>query len=146
MIILEQAAQERFWNKVNKTESCWNWTSATNGFGYGLFWSFGKMVTAHRFSYELARGPIPKGLTLDHLCRNTICVNPDHLEPVTMRENILRGQSPTAINARKSYCVNGHELTDENLIKMKLLQYGCRCCKICQRTYNNKYQKRERSK
>lgn len=64
---------------------------------------------AHRWAYEQAKGPVPEGLVLDHLCRNRWCCNPDHLEPVTNEENILRGESPPAQNARKATCPEGHD-------------------------------------
>jgi hypothetical protein len=104
---------ERFWEKVEKTGGCWNWTAGLNAAGYGMF-SDGKTRLAHRFAYEMVVGKIPDGLQLDHLCRNRSCVRPDHLEPVTNRENCLRGESPFAKHARQTHCVNGHEFTPEN--------------------------------
>ena len=80
----------RFWAKVDRSGSCWLWLAATSH-GYGTFQSNGKLVRAHRYAYELLVGPIPGGLVIDHLCRTTACVNPEHLEPVTQRENLLRG-------------------------------------------------------
>lgn len=68
-------------------------------------------MAAHRAMFELVNGPVPDGLDLDHLCRNTLCVNPDHLEPVTRRENVLRGEGRSAQNARRTTCLHGHELT-----------------------------------
>lgn len=85
-------------------------------------------VSAHRWAYEHFVGPIADGLVLDHLCRNTSCVNPRHLEPVTQQENVLRGSAPAAINAAKSHCVNGHEFTAENTY---LRPNGWRICRIC---------------
>lgn len=86
--------QERFWEKVLKTDSCWNWTAAKTGDGYGKFGIKPKLlIDAHRFSYQTLVGEIPCGLELDHLCRNPGCVNPEHLEAVTHSENILRGYS-----------------------------------------------------
>jgi hypothetical protein len=86
-------AEERFWAKVQKgtQDECWFWTARTSQDGYGWFAPFthGDMP-AHRFAYQLLIGPIPDGLTLDHLCRNTLCVNPRHLEPVTNSENVRR--------------------------------------------------------
>ena len=93
---------------------CWNWTASTRQ-GYGQIWTPSRpgprrILQAHRAMYELANGPIPDGLDLDHLCRNTLCVNPEHLEPVTRRENVLRGEGLSAQNARKTRCALGHRL------------------------------------
>jgi len=71
--------------------SCWLWQGIINEAGYGKLKVSKRWVKAHRYSYELFVGDIPEGLTLDHLCRNRSCVNPGHLEPVTLRENVLRG-------------------------------------------------------
>lgn len=84
--------EERFWSKVSKTKGCWLWEGPTNPEGYGRFYLNHKLVGPHRYSYELHNGKIPKATPyLDHLCRNPLCVNPDHLEPVTNRENGVRG-------------------------------------------------------
>lgn len=84
---------ERFWSKVDKgaDDECWLWTASTDGHGYGQFWNGERRMPTHRWAYEQARGPIPEGLQLDHLCRVRRCVNPDHLEAVTQAENIRRG-------------------------------------------------------
>lgn len=102
----------RFWAKVDKAGpgGCWLWTAAIDTHGYGAFRLEGRTVKAHRLAVELERGPIPDGLVIDHLCRVRHCVNPGHLEPVTNRENILRGVSPPASNARRDTCDQGHEL------------------------------------
>jgi len=85
------AVGARFWSKVRKTESCWLWTGALIRRRYGAFTvGPGEVRYAHRVAYELLVGSIPTGLTLDHLCRNTVCVNPSHLEPVSLGENIRR--------------------------------------------------------
>lgn len=98
---------------------CWIWAGSVNNVGYGYI-SVGprtdkRNVLAHRASYEQFVGPIPDGLVIDHLCRTPRCVRPDHLEPVTQQENVLR--SPIAIAARyaaRTHCNNGHEYTPEN--------------------------------
>jgi hypothetical protein len=83
--------EARFWSYVEKGDDCWEWTGARNrGYGYGKLRVADRFVLAHRYAYELLVGPIPEGLDLDHLCRNIICVNPGHLEPVTVAENNRR--------------------------------------------------------
>lgn len=116
-----------FWSKVEKTETCWNWLAGKDKDGYGQFCFNHKGVRAHRFAYQITKGDIPKGLTIDHLCRNTSCVNPDHLEAVTIKINTLRGFSKSAINAQKTHCHRGHSLTGDNLY----FRCGSRMCRIC---------------
>lgn len=103
-----------FWAKVaisGVPDNCWEWRGATAGRvgeRYGqLRWN-GRHETAHRVAWMVTNGLIPVGLVLDHLCRNHLCVNPDHLEVVTNRENIMRGNSLPARNARKTHCIRGH--------------------------------------
>lgn len=99
----------RFWMKVDRDGACWLWNSVIKENGYGQFWVEGRYVQAHRFAYELARGPIPAGLSIDHLCRERACVNPSHLEPVTTRENLRRSpHTVNSINAAKTTCPRGH--------------------------------------
>lgn len=124
---------ERFWAKVDKSGECWLWTGCLNRDGYGHI-SDGSL--AHRFSYEIHVGPIPDGLTIDHLCRSRACVNPDHLEPVTLRTNILRGTSPSAVNAVKTHCKNGHPFDSANT---RILPEGWRRCRLCERDRSRKY-------
>lgn len=123
-------SSSRFWTKVRKTKKCWVWLGARSGQGrYGAFRVNLSLVTAHRYAYELLVGPIPEGLTLDHLCRNTLGVNPSHLEAVSLRENILRGNGMGARRARQTYCINGHPFSGANL----LISSGARYCRICKR-------------
>lgn len=121
---------DRFWNKVEKTDTCWLWTAGTAR-GYGLFWLNGKMRLAHRVAYELEVGLIPEGMELDHVkerCGNRNCVNPAHLEPVTAQENQLRSDSVSGVNSRKTHCLRGHEFTEENTTHRKSGRRGCRAC------------------
>lgn len=125
---------DRFWSKVEKGEYCWKWHGASGDGRYGRFHLSRVggpkiMVTAHRYSYELTNGPIPEGLVLDHLCRNTFCVNPDHLEPVTIRENTLRGESIPAMNVLVTHCPYGHEY---DAINTYINKTGGRHCRTCQ--------------
>lgn len=99
---------------------CWIWLGPLNKKGY-------PQNARHRQMYTLHKGPIPKGLELDHLCRVRCCVNPDHLEPVTTKVNILRGEGNAAINARKTHCIHGHSLEDAYVNKKK----GHRKCREC---------------
>lgn len=113
------AGMVRFTEKfVVRPDGCWIWTASTCGAGYGQFWLDGRYHRAHRVSYEMFVGPIPEGLVIDHLCRQPLCVNPAHLEPVTRRENTVdRGVSNAAHrNARKTQCDHGHDLTGDNLV------------------------------
>ena len=121
---------ERFWAKVQKSAGCWEWIAGKDKDGYGLHHvAVGKSpARAHRFSYELVNGPITDGLHIDHLCRNRACVRPDHLEPVTCRENLLRGDGFAATNAAKTHCPKGHEYTPENTYVRKRMR-SCRECK-----------------
>ena len=121
---------QRFWSKVKKTNNCWEWT-ATRDNGYGRFNLNGKLIYAHRFSYEQINGSVPKGLQLDHLCRNPICVNPEHLEAVTNKENCIRGDHKTNSNNRKkTHCIRGHEF---NLKNTYITKNNRRSCRICHR-------------
>lgn len=106
---------------------CWVWLWCKDRAGYGRTILHKKQMLAHRAAYEILVGPIPAGLVIDHLCRNSSCVNPNHLEPVTDRVNILRGKGPSAKNALKTHCLHGHEFTPENTGVVK----GGRRCRTC---------------
>jgi len=108
-------------------DECWDWPWSKNSEGYALLRYEGRVQRAHRVLYAKLIGPIDDGLELDHLCRNRGCVNPWHLQPVTRKENILRGEGMGARFARRSHCKHGHELTDANIYRYK----GSRMCRTC---------------
>jgi hypothetical protein len=97
----------------------------------------------HRYAYEALVGPIPDGKQIDHLCRNRACCNPEHLEPVTIQENIRRGEGPQAINARKTHCIRGHALSGDNLYLVP--KSGRRNCVICRQAASNRADERRRA-
>ena len=116
---------ERVWRYVDATGDCWEWTGGrTSGYGH-ISGGDGTFRRAHRVVYEFLVGPVPRGMQLDHLCRNRACVNPDHLEPVTPGENTRR--SPLS-RARRTHCPQGHEYTPENTSVSKRNQRSCREC------------------
>ena len=123
-------AIEKFLSKINIIESgCWEWAVGLTS-GYGEFWFNNKSALSHRFIYEYYYGSICPDLTIDHLCRKRKCCNVLHLEQVTQKENILRGIGITAINARKTHCIQGYPLSGDNL---RVKKDGERRCKTCHR-------------
>lgn len=130
-------ALDRMAEKFDVVDDCWIWNSATRpgrGATYGVF-TVGsivddtrKSIQAHRALWVEVVGPIPEGYELDHLCRNGLCINPDHLEPVLPRENKRRADGWAGINARKSHCLRGHPLSGQNL---SVDYRGHRRCKRC---------------
>ena len=108
--------------------ACWRWIGAGNPKGYGQIVRDGRLRQAHRVAYELAIGPIPDGLVLDHLCRNRGCINPLHLEPVTSKENTHRG---VGTNAAKTHCPRGHEYTETNTYRWPGAPGSSRQCRAC---------------
>jgi hypothetical protein len=115
---------------------CWV-TPYCRSDGYATVRVDGRMQKAHRVVYERVIGPIPDGLVIDHLCRVRECINPRHLEPVTRRTNSLRGEGPTAINAKAESCAKGHPFTPENTIRRSDGGRRCRVCNLVhQRNYN----------
>lgn len=129
-------ALERFTRQTTVAPSgCHEWTGRIDRYGYGQFRPGGRhtsKVGAHRWAYEEFVGAIPAGLQVDHLCRNRKCVNPEHLEAVTPRENVLRSLNPPALNARKTHCAKGHPFSAENTST-----YGNRrVCKACKAAYD----------
>lgn len=129
----EKRAEDRFNRMYKVVESgCWEWQGFRDKHGYGYMSYQCKNHKAARYAYSHFVGPITEGLHLDHLCRNTCCVNPSHLEPVTPRENTLRGMNVVAINARKTHCHRGHPLTEDNIQRKN----GRRICLECRKLYN----------
>ena len=131
---------ERLLKKIDfgeTDECCWQWIGTVRQDGYGAYKEYRydknrnrshKTHYAHRLIYEIWAGPIPEGLCLDHLCRNRSCVNPMHLEPVTLEENIRRGEG-VKHQARKTHCPKGHPYDEENTTRRN----GRRHCKACHR-------------
>lgn len=102
--------QDKFMTLVSVEQDCWRWMGSVRGGRYGQFYDprAKKMQLAHRISFELFNGPPPPGLVIDHICRNKVCVNPKHLRAISNKENVLIGDGPFAVNARKTHCNRGH--------------------------------------
>jgi len=135
-------AAERFWSNVDQSGDCWLYLGAKTHNGYGRPSFQGRRIMAHRLAYELAIGPIPEGLQIDHLCRVRSCVNPSHLEAVTQQENISRSDAPTAVNARRAECIRGHAFTKDNTY---VTADGRRQCRTCIRIRTAKFEARKRT-
>ena len=128
--------EDRFLEKVKKTETCWLWLGATNGVGYGQLWvhELAKTQLAHRIAYELYVVPVPFGFEIDHVCGVRHCVNPSHLEAVTHAENLRRARPPLS-----PYCGAGHAFTEENTYWNPS---GQRMCRECIRSRNRRAKER----
>ena len=129
---------ERFVEKVEEPfdghNDCCIWKGSKTGSGYGQIWVGGRHVTAHRIAHELFIGPIPEGHAVDHLCRNRLCVRPDHLEPLPHYDNWSQFQWS------KTHCLAGHPYDEENTYRYR----GERQCRICRREAVRRYQQRKR--
>lgn len=142
---LPQDVIDRFWSKVNKSGDCWLWIAGRSAQGYGkFFYSKGingqKNLQAHRISYLLKNGELINGLVIDHVCKNTSCVNPMHLRQVTHRFNTVDNSiSPVANNARRTHCACGVELSIKNIIPNLYKKHGWRHCVFCNRKKIQKY-------
>lgn len=130
---------------------CWNWSGHPRDGGYsGFYITHRGALTryAHRYAYEALVGPIPDGMVIDHLCRNRQCVNPAHLEPVTHKTNLMRGHGTLArINAQKTHCNYGHELSGENLrLEHRAAGGVARICRECKRRVDRNIKAHKRLK
>jgi len=139
---------KKFWDKcgIDSATECWSWT-ASKVRGYGQFHLSGGNVLAHRHAYESLVAQVPRVMTCDHLCRNRACCNPSHIDIVTNKENVLRGESFSAKNARKTHCILGHPLSGDNLL-LNVRKSGStdRVCRTCKNvTARNGYHRRKDS-
>jgi len=140
----QRDAELRFWRQVSGSgRGCWEWIGAKFRGGYGRFNYIGRSISAHRFAYEMAFGPIPDGFHIDHVCRNRGCVNPYHLDCVLPIVNWERGMAPSALIRQQTHCKNGHELTPDNTY----MRSDGRRCRQCARSYARKsYKKHYKSR
>ena len=142
--------KRNLWKKIERRENphpefidgdCWEWTGTKANRGYGSIHHNGRDgYLPHRLSYELLVGPIPDGLVLDHLCKNRCCVRPSHLEPVTNRVNILRGEGIAAQNFFKTHCLKGHPFDVSNT---KIRKDNSRACRKCERERLQKFRENQ---
>lgn len=133
-----------FWGRVDSSggdSKCWEWLGAVQSAGYGAT----SKGLAHRIAYELRVGPIPKGLTIDHLCKNKLCCNPKHMEAVTLAENLRRAvetrnhhRGGNLVYAARTHCKWGHEFTDENT----RMNGNVRVCKACAKRRSTEFKNR----
>lgn len=130
--VLPVKRPELFWSKVliGTTADCWEWVGARTDNGYGRWDNDRRPLLAHRVAYALSIAEPPPDRDLDHLCRNRRCCNPAHLEPVTRRENLLRGETAIARNVQKTHCKHGHPLFGEN-VYIRKDRPGNRECRQC---------------
>ena len=142
----DERLPDRFWSKVKQSGECWLWIASKRSDGYGQFRTRSprRMARAHRVAYEAMVGEIADGMVLDHLCRVIECVNPLHLDPVSQRENVLRGVGPAAVHFAKTHCKNGHEFSPGNTYVFKCTP-TVRVCRACQLASNARYAAKRRS-
>lgn len=141
---LPASTESRLLSKVEKDleTGCWNFTGSRLPSGYGILWNGKRPTGAHRISFQLFRGEIPLSMEIDHICNNRACVNPDHLQAISHKENILKSSALMGVNARKTHCKRGHPLDGENLHVTPL---GARQCKACLRMHARNAKARRRN-
>ena len=133
--------EERFFSKVEKLPNgCWLWKGGVSGNGYGRFSVKHKYTPAHRWSYEHVHGSVASNLDVHHRCRTILCVNPDHLEAVTRRVNLLLGKTLPARHAQATHCPQGHTYSPENTYVYRGLRY----CNICRDRHRRKHREKAR--
>lgn len=153
-----EAVESRLARKIDTSGDCWIWTAAVDPGGYGRVWHDGNMRLAHRVTYEVFVGPIPDGLSLDHICHNAdtscdggkgcphrLCVNPAHLEPVTQGDNARRGRTGQRSGEQKrsrTHCIHGHEFTPENTYV--IASKNARVCITCRRANGARHDAKRR--
>ena len=142
------------WIEVDPETGCHTWTGRLNNMGYGLMTVAQAgykplTLSPHKVAYELRRGRVPEGMVLDHTCRNRACANPEHLETVVQRENVMRSPiAEGALNAAKTHCPQGHPYSAENTYvyhHASPKKHTSRTCKTCRREYARQYQARKRA-
>lgn len=126
-LLKSRTPDDRRYDKPHGESGCWIWNGRVNDKGYAALRVAGKFWAAHRWYYTQAKGPIPEGLEIDHLCRNPSCVNPEHLEPVTQLENLARSRNPASIALRFDTCIHGHPLTEDNVYRQPKWPNKRRC-------------------
>lgn len=115
--------------KTRREGDCILWLGTKDQNGYGQMFANGRLTRVHRLAYQWAKGPIPKGYEIDHLCRTRACVNPEHLEAVTRRTNVLRSLNQAAFQAQQTHCLRGHPLSGQNLYITPDARRQCRTCR-----------------
>lgn len=135
--LYNDTALPRLMNMTRITETgCWEFTGAKNKAGYGTFWSGSRNICAHRAAYEMWASPIPDGLEIHHVCKNTSCCNPEHMQVVHPKGH------RQVENSTMTHCRYGHEYTEENTCRNKIT--GARSCKVCRREALRRCKERKR--
>lgn len=127
---------------IDDKTNCHLWQAYVGQNGYGQFWDGSKVRGAHVVGYEIVKGPLPPGTEPDHRCRNRACTNAHHMDAVTRRENLLRGETIVAKKAGQTHCIKGHKFTPENTYHGK----SGRQCRECRKTANAEWAQRNRDR